>query len=353
MGEQALYMKRCIQLASLGSGFVSPNPMVGAVLVHERRIIGEGYHQYYGEGHAEVQCLNSVLPEDQSLIQHSTLYVSLEPCAHFGKTPPCAELIIRHRIPKVVVGCRDPFPDVNGKGLERMREAGIEVITGVEEEACKSLNRAFFLKHTQNRPFILLKWAQSGDALIALPNFQPVPISHPQTNRLTHRWRSESDAILVGTRTVASDNPSLTNRNWYGRNPLRMLVDLNAVLSPDLSVFSDGHRTVLFGLAPSKSNVSENLEVVPVSQKEQVIPALIQYCQDHRLQSVMIEGGRQLLQSFVDAGCWDEARIIGSTGVYLKHGIPAPELTNATLFKTYELATDRIMYFRPCKPEFI
>lgn len=352
MEDGDIFMKRCIQLADLGRQFVSPNPRVGAVLVYQGRIIGEGYHQQYGGPHAEVHCLNSVAPENRELISQSTLYVSLEPCAHFGKTPPCADLIIRHQIPKVVVGSRDPFPDVNGKGIERLRNAGIEVITGIGEAACLALNQSFFTRHSANRPYLLLKWAQSADGYIALPDYQPTAISHPQTNRLTHQWRSETDAILIGTRTAASDNPSLTNRYWYGRSPLRMLVDLKGVLSPDLTIFSDAQKTVVFGRLPNPLQTSDQLSLVPITEKDQFIPALIEYCNTHNIQSVLIEGGPSLQQSFIDTGCWDEARIITNTKLNLEQGIPAPRLLNGRLFENHRLATDRIMYFRPSKAEF-
>ena len=212
-------MNRCIQLALSGAGNVAPNPMVGAVLVYEDRIIGEGYHKKYGEAHAEVNCIKQVKEADQPFIEKSTLYVSLEPCAHYGKTPPCADLIIKHRIPKVVVGCRDPFDQVNGKGIEKLAEAGIEVITGVMEEECRWLNRRFFTRVLKHRPYVVLKWAQTADGFFAPEDDTQYWITGLESRKLVHRWRAEEDAILVGKNTAAIDNPQLNVRYAPGRSP--------------------------------------------------------------------------------------------------------------------------------------
>ena len=230
MDPDDIYMYRCLQLAGKGAGHVAPNPMVGAVLVHNDRILGEGYHQVYGQAHAEVNCINSVLPDDVPLIPDSTLYVSLEPCAHFGKTPPCADLIIKKQIRKVVIGCRDPFKEVDGKGIERLKAAGIEVISGVLEAACTDLNKRFFTFHTFNRPYVILKWAESANGKISGSGNERVFISNAWTNTLVHKWRSEESAIAVGTNTAMLDNPFLTTRLWPGRNPVRILLDKKLII---------------------------------------------------------------------------------------------------------------------------
>ena len=251
-------MHRCLELAGHGSGYVSPNPMVGAVLVHSGRIIGEGYHQRYGQAHAEVNCIDSVSETDRRLIGESTLYVSLEPCAHFGKTPPCTDLIIKHKIPKCVVGCRDPFKEVDGKGIEKLRAAGVHVEVGVLEKECKELNKRFFTFHTEHRPYIILKWAQTGDGFIAGPlnpsaswrrTFEDsgetkviqerLLISNEYSNRLVHKWRSEEASILVGTNTALLDDPELTTRLWTGPSPVRIVLDMNLRLPSSLKMFND------------------------------------------------------------------------------------------------------------------
>ncbi|MBC7722390.1 MAG: bifunctional diaminohydroxyphosphoribosylaminopyrimidine deaminase/5-amino-6-(5-phosphoribosylamino)uracil reductase RibD, partial [Pedobacter sp.] len=214
-------MFRCLELAVLGKGNVAPNPMVGSVLVHEGRIIGEGYHQLYGQPHAEVNCINSVAENDKYLIPQSTLYVSLEPCSHFGKTPPCSDLIIKHDIKKVVVGCRDSYEEVNGKGIENLQQNGVEVVLGILENDCKNLNKRFFTFHTKKRPFIILKWAETANGKIASNTNERLLISNDFSNRVVHKWRSEEGAILVGTKTASLDNPSLNNRLWHGKNPIR------------------------------------------------------------------------------------------------------------------------------------
>ncbi len=237
MEQHQLYMHRCIELARLAAGRAAPNPMVGSVLLFEDRIIGEGYHQQYGQAHAEVNCINSVKEEDKHLIEKSVIYVLLEPCAHFGKTPPCADLIIKHKIPTVVIGCRDPFEQVDGKGIEKLNNAGIKVITGVLENECKELNKRFFTFHINKRPYIILKWAQSKNQKIANADFSRVLITSALSNRLVHKWRSEEAGIMVGTKTALQDNPALNTRHWTGPDPLRLVVDMNLRLPSDLQIF--------------------------------------------------------------------------------------------------------------------
>ncbi|MGB4771406.1 MAG: bifunctional diaminohydroxyphosphoribosylaminopyrimidine deaminase/5-amino-6-(5-phosphoribosylamino)uracil reductase RibD, partial [Chitinophagaceae bacterium] len=246
MNRDTAFMLRCVELAGKGTGHVAPNPMVGAVLVHEQRIIGEGWHQQYGEAHAEVNCIKTVAPQDLALIPESTMYVSLEPCAHFGKTPPCADLIIAHQIPRVVIGSQDPFPDVNGKGIAKLRAAGVDVVTGIASEACEKLNRRFFTFHRQHRPYVILKWAMSANGKMAANGDERLLISNELSNRLVHQWRSEEAAILVGSRTALLDNPSLTNRLWTGQHPIRLVVDMDLSLPPHLHVFDGQTPTIVF-----------------------------------------------------------------------------------------------------------
>lgn len=317
-------MHRCLQLALLGRYGAAPNPMVGSVLVHQGRIIGEGWHNKYGEAHAEVNCLSSVAPQDRHLIEQSTMYVSLEPCAHFGKTPPCANLIREHRIPNVVVGCRDPFMQVNGKGIELLRDAGVDVIVGVLEDECRELNKRFFHFHTQHRPYVVMKWAQTADEKIANEDYSRVYISHAQSNRLVHKWRSEEMAILVGTNTALFDDPSLTTRLWPGHHPVRLVVDRNLRLPSGLKLFNGEVKTIVFNLHRhgEKGNLHWYQVTEDVSLVHQVLNALYQY----KIQSVLVEGGAQLLQSFIDEELWDEARIITNEQLVLGSGLPAPVL---------------------------
>ena len=245
-------MRRCLELALLGAGHVAPNPMVGSVLVYsdrdtgEERIIGEGYHERYGEKHAEANCIASVKEGDRALIARSTIYVSLEPCAHYGKQPPCADLIFYWQVPRVVAGCRDPFPEVNGKGIEKLRAAGVEVVVGVLEAECMELNRRFFTFHAKHRPYIVLKWAQSADGKIGGDG--RTLISNDYSNRLVHKWRAEEAAILVGTRTAMLDDPALTVRLWSGRNPIRLVLDKELRLPSSLQLFDGKVRTIVFNM---------------------------------------------------------------------------------------------------------
>lgn len=318
-------MRRCLQLASLGRGHVSPNPMVGAVVVHEGRIIGEGYHRCCGQPHAEVNAIASVA--DESLLSRSTLYVSLEPCSHYGKTPPCAELIVSKRIPRVVVGCLDPFPAVSGRGIARLREAGIEVVTGVLDEECRELNRTFMTFQTRHRPFVTLKWAQSSDGYIDRvrePGEPAARISDDVSSVWVHRLRAEADAILVGTRTAIADNPSLTTRLWPGRSPLRIVLDGHARVPADVRLFTDGRPTlVVTGPDTEYAALPSSVELVRLPLGEALIPELLDELYRRRLQHLVVEGGAALLQSFLYSGCWDEARV--ETGpIALGQGVAAP-----------------------------
>lgn len=347
------YMHRCLQLASLGNGHVAPNPMVGAVLVHNHRIIGEGYHSHYGTAHAEVNCISSVKNEDQELIEHSTLYVSLEPCAHFGKTPPCADLIIEKNIPRVVIGCRDPFNEVNGKGIEKLRNAGITVISDVLQDECKKLNKRFFCFHTRNRPFIILKWAQTINNRISNGDHSRLKISNEFSDRMVHKWRSEEMAIMVGTNTALFDDPQLNTRSWPGNDPVRLIPDLHLRLPHDLKIFSKGQTTIVFNLhqhtieAPSvKELTGKGVHYYQVSEDASMVHQVMNALYGLKINSVLIEGGAQLLQSFIDEDAWDEARIITNEKMTVPDGLSAPVLKNEDLFDTHSLSNDVIRSYK-------
>jgi diaminohydroxyphosphoribosylaminopyrimidine deaminase / 5-amino-6-(5-phosphoribosylamino)uracil reductase len=362
-------MRRCLELASLGAGHTAPNPMVGAVLVYEdgstgeERIIGEGYHMQYGQAHAEPNCIASVKEEDRRLIADSTLYVSLEPCAHHGKTPPCADLIIEKKIPRVVIGCRDPYPQVNGKGIEKLLSAGVSVTTGVLEAESILLNKRFFTFNTLHRPYITLKWAQSADGKIAGPvgeglagagqgalaeqgemAEQRTLISNEYTNRLVHKWRSEEAAILVGTRTALIDDPALTVRLWNGPNPIRLVIDMELKLPETLKLFDRKARTIVFnrvrhgggdrvdgggdrghGVGVNEGHGEEgNVLYFQLEENEGVVGGVIRALHRLKIQSVLVEGGARLLQSFIDEDCWDEARVITNNELEIPGGLAAP-----------------------------
>jgi diaminohydroxyphosphoribosylaminopyrimidine deaminase / 5-amino-6-(5-phosphoribosylamino)uracil reductase len=338
-------MQRCIELAKMGAGSVAPNPMVGAVLVYDERIIGEGYHMQYGQAHAEVNCVHAVAEEDKALISTSTIYVSLEPCAHFGKTPPCADLIIAQKIPTVVIGCCDPFKEVNGKGIEKLLAAGTEVICPVLEDECKELNKRFFTFHTQHRPYIVLKWAQTANCIIGNDDHSRLLISNEFTNRLVHKWRSEEAAILVGTNTALFDDPSLTTRLWKGNNPVRLVVDIDLRLPSSLQLFDGSIRTIVFNSL--KHSAAGNLLYYQVTKDVSVVHQICNALYKLNIQSVLIEGGTQLLQSFIDENLYDEIRIITNTGLKTAKGIPAPVAENKELQHSIQLQSDMIHFYKP------
>ncbi len=327
MPHHKIYMQRCLDLAALGMGKVSPNPMVGAVIVHDGKIIGEGYHQQYGQAHAEVNAINDALAKFDNageLFKKSTIYVSLEPCAHYGKTPPCADLIIKHHIPKVVVGCRDPFDQVDGKGIEKLKDAGIEVLVGVLEDECKWLNRRFFTRVQQHRPYIILKWAQTADGFFAPDDNKQHWITGLESRKLVHQWRGEEDAILVGKNTVLADNPQLNVRYGDGRSPKRIVIDRRLELKNNLHVFDQSVETLIFN--EIKTAIDGKNKYIALEDFDRYVPQYILYqlyLQD--IQSVIIEGGAYTLNSFIEAGLWDEARIFtGETT--LTTGIKAPKI---------------------------
>lgn len=349
--DDELYMQRCIQLAELGAGQVAPNPMVGSILVFEGRIIGEGYHRTYGEAHAEVNCIASVKDADRHLIERSVLYVSLEPCAHYGKTPPCSDLIIKQKIPKVVIGCRDPFDQVNGKGIEKLKAAGVEVITGVLEDACQALNKRFFTFHTKQRPYIILKWSQTANNKIAYNNNNRLFISNEFANRMVHKWRFEEAGILVGTNTVLADNPSLTNRLWTGKNPVRLVLDKRSKFTDrDLKIFNAEAPTILFNEEKTSIDAAApllNQVYFYKAEKDKSLPLQIaEACYALNIQSILVEGGATLLQSFIDENLFDEIRVITNTDLAIEDGLDAPVLSQATtVFSSEASLLNRIEIF--------
>lgn len=320
------YMRRCLELACKGSGYVAPNPMVGSVLVHEGRIIGEGWHQQYGQAHAEVNCFDSVQPADRQLIGESTLYVSLEPCAHHGKTPPCAALVVSQKVKEVVVACEDPFAKVAGKGIAMIREAGIPVHIGVLEQEARRLNKRFFNYHQHKRPYITLKWAQSADGYIAPETGRKVMLSNALSQRWVHRMRSEEQAILVGYRTALLDNPYLTNRFFGTQQPLRMIIDTEHTLPEDLHIKTDGLPTIIY--TRSYTGKEGAVSYVQLSETGDLLENILQDLYERGINSLIVEGGSKTLQSFIQAGLWDEAYCI-ETPVVLGRGTLAPVLQQA------------------------
>ena len=319
------YMERCLSLAVIAQGFVAPNPMVGAVLVYEDQIISEGYHRRYGEPHAEPNAIHAV--EDKSLLKKATLYVNLEPCSHFGKTPPCANLIVQSGIPKVVVGTLDPNPKVAGRGVKILQDAGIEVKVGVLEEECRELNKRFFVYQEQKRPYIFLKWAQTKDGFIdrirTSISEKPLSISNETTRQLTHKMRSDSHAILVSTNTVLLDNPSLTVRNWTGKNPIRIALDRKGIIPEDFNLKNEMVPTIIFTQHPKPSR--NNLEYVQHDFSENSLETIINKIYKKGIHSVLVEGGAKLLTSFINSGFGIEANIEISNQI-IYEGIEAPIL---------------------------
>ena len=329
-------MSRCLQLAWNGIGHVAPNPMVGAVLVCDDRIIGEGYHLRYGDAHAEPNAIDSV--KNRDLLKQSTLYVSLEPCSHYGKTPPCADLIVENNIPRVIIGTLDPNPKVAGRGVEILRKAGVEVVIGVMEKECRELNKRFFIFQEQKRPYVLLKWAQTKDGFIDRKRVDtseaPLAISNEITKQLTHKMRSENQAILVGANTVLLDNPSLTVRNWSGRSPVRIAIDRQGRIPMDFNLFDGSVPTIIFS---EKFHENEhNLEFVKMTFDEHCLKNILTTIYERNIHSVLVEGGASILNSFIEAGLWDEANIEVSP-LEITNGVKAPVLNRLPISqKTFE-----------------
>ena len=346
MNIHGKYILRCLDLAAKGLGNVAPNPMVGCVIVLDDKIIGEGYHQQYGEAHAEVNAIDSI--ENKELLKKATLYVNLEPCAHFGKTPPCADLIIQHQIPFVVIGAIDSNEKVSGKGIEKLKNAGVDVTSGILQKECKQLNKRFFTYHEKKRPYIILKWAQTIDGFIdenRSIDQKPLQITNEASNKLSHLWRSQEQAIMVGKNTALLDNPKLTVRNNItGKNPLRIVTDRNLSLPKDYFLLDKSTETIVFTAAEVVSE--KNLEYVKLNFDEPLIPQLLNCLWEKNIQSILIEGGTQLLNSFITNNCWDEARAFIAQ-INIKDGVNAPSLElHPNVIK--DISGDKLLtYFNP------
>ncbi|MBU2940634.1 bifunctional diaminohydroxyphosphoribosylaminopyrimidine deaminase/5-amino-6-(5-phosphoribosylamino)uracil reductase RibD [Lacinutrix sp. C3R15] len=318
------YIQRCIQIAKLGLGTTRPNPMVGAVIVHNNKVIAEGYTSAYGGNHAEVNAIQAV--QNKTLLKEATLYVTLEPCSHFGKTPPCSDLIIKHKIPNVVIGCVDDNPEVAGKGIKKLRDAGCNVTVGVLEEECKEHHKRFFTFHNKKRPYIILKWAETADGFIAPKTKnenKPVWITNEISRQLVHKWRAQEQAILVGANTVIQDNPSLTVRDFTGNNPTRVVLDKNNLLSKAYAVFNNHAETIVL--------------------KEKTAKTICQAIYKHDINSIIIEGGAQTLQLFIDENLWDEARIF-TGNILFKQGVKAPSFSGK-MVSTKTIIADTLKIF--------
>ncbi len=341
-----LYMRRCLELAELGMGAVSPNPMVGCVIVNENVIIGEGYHVQIGQAHAEVNAITSVKArygaDADTLLTNSTVYVSLEPCAHYGKTPPCADLLIKHRVKKVIIGNRDPFPEVDGKGIEKLTNAGIKVIFGILDQECRKLNRRFFTRIEKQRPHLILKWAQTANGFFAPLTSIQQWISSPLARKLSHKWRHDEDAILVGRKTVLADDPQLTSREWGGKNPVRLVIDKNLEIPLNRKIFNDEAKTIIFN--ELKTEVKGNIHFIQMEDMQFYLPQKIAYqlyLMD--IQSVVIEGGANILNQFIHAGLWDEARVFHGH-LSWETGIQAPQI-NGYLDEVITISNDKLMIY--------
>ena len=354
MDVEEKYMRRCLQLARNGMRCAAPNPMVGAVLVADNQIVGEGYHVKCGTAHAEVNAIASV--RDPEVLKKSTLYVSLEPCSHYGKTPPCADLIIEKGIPRVVVGCLDPFVHVSGRGVRKLQEAGVEVKVGVCEAECLELNKYFITFHRKKRPYITLKWAQSADGFIdahrdSIEDGAPVTFSTPETRMRVHRLRSEHQAIMVGTRTALLDNPTLSVRHWSGSSPLRITVDRKGILPSDLKLFDGSQPTRVYTECPETAPYAHNPNVTCVTLRpdEEVLTQIMADLYQEGIQSLLVEGGSRLLESFFARGLWDEA-FVEQSPFELGSGVKAPERPmEGFRMGTFDVSGQKILWMRTLK----
>ncbi len=334
-------MRRCLDLAKLGAGNVAPNPMVGCVIVHNNEIIGEGFHKKFGEPHAEVNAINSILSEKQHLLNESVLFVNLEPCSHFGKTPPCADLIISKKIPRVVIGISDPNPLVSGKGIEKLKSAGVHVTIGLLKEKCSELNKRFITFYKKKRPYIILKWAQTFDGFIAPNDRKRLQISGKLSQQLVHKWRSEEQSILVGYNTALNDNPQLTVREWKGNNPIRIVIDRKLELLKHLHLFDNTVPTIVYNELVNKKK--ENIELIKIGFGTETAKNVLSSLYNRNIQSVLVEGGAKTLQLFIDNGLWDEARVFISAG-NLQTGIKAPVIADKK-FSTDKIGRDKLIVY--------
>lgn len=344
-------MLRCLDLAKTGLRDAMPNPSVGAVLVHDGRIIGEGFTSPYGGPHGEVNCLNSVAEADRHLIPESTLYVSLEPCSHYGKTPPCCDLIIHHQIPTVIIGTTDPNEKVAGNGIKKLQAAGKNVVIGILEKECREFNRRFFTFHEKKRPYIILKWAETADGYIAplrkpvdaTEDKKPIWITHRYSRQLVHKWRSEEMAIFVGTQTVLDDNPQLDVRDWTGTNPVRIVLDRSGKITDSYFVKNLKIKSIVLTEKTNLTNL-EYLEYETVAFDGRLANTIADVLYRRNLQSVIVEGGAKTLQMFIDAGLWDEARVFKGEAVF-NEGIAAPVLPGEPI-KQEKISNDELLIFR-------
>lgn len=323
--KHEIFMKRCHELAESGLGWVAPNPMVGAVVVLNNKIIGEGYHQKYGEAHAEVNAIKAV--EDDKALKESTLYVNLEPCSHMGKTPPCSDLIIQKGIPRVVIGTSDPNSLVAGRGIEKLRRAGVKVISDVLARESYELNKRFFTFHEKKRPYIILKWAQTQDGFIDIRRDQDTPIgvnwiTSLYSRKLVHKWRSEEQGILVGTNTVILDNPELNLRYWEGRNPVRIILDHQLRIPGSSNIYNNNSQSLIYNTL--KAETKGKAEWINLNFSHENLEPILSDLYDRGISSLIIEGGKQILEYFIQKSCWDEARVFTGSK-YFKTGIVAPE----------------------------
>ncbi|MCX6230045.1 MAG: bifunctional diaminohydroxyphosphoribosylaminopyrimidine deaminase/5-amino-6-(5-phosphoribosylamino)uracil reductase RibD [Bacteroidetes bacterium] len=333
MNEHHINMQRCLSLARKGLGHVAPNPMVGCVIVHKGNIIGEGYHRKYGEAHAEVNAVNAV--KDKSLLAEATVYVNLEPCSHFGKTPPCADLLIKHQVKEVIIANADPNPMVAGKGIEKLKNAGINVITGVLEDEAKLLNNRFFCFFNQKRPYIILKWAKTLDGFMDIERSEPDHnlkywITNDELKTMVHKWRTEEDAILVGTNTALNDNPQLNIRYWQGKQPLRLVLDEELSLPTNLHLFDQQYPTVVF--TSTQTTDKPNLSYIKIDFSHQLLQQLLDYLYKLNISSLIVEGGKELLLTFINEGLWDEARILTGKKKFI-NGLLAPEIEGEIIYE--------------------
>lgn len=338
--QDEFYIKRCIELAAKALGKTYPNPLVGSVIVHHDKIIGEGYHHKAGENHAEINAINSV--KDKSLIPESTIYVTLEPCAHYGKTPPCALKIKELGFRRVVIGAMDSHDKVNGKGKKIIQDAGIEVVSGILEKECLDLNKRFFIYHEKKRPYIILKWAQSGDGFLD-KDFKPYSISNPLVNQFVHQLRADEHAILVGTQTALNDNPGLTVRNVEGENPVRILIDLELKVPKTFNIYNQEAKTLIINTL--KEEEQGNIKFIKI-RKENFLNELMNVLYKEQIQSVIIEGGKFTLQQFIDKGLWDEAIIIKNGNLKLNNGTEAPLIKDLTPFRNEEFRDNIIEFYK-------
>ncbi|MEJ5048290.1 bifunctional diaminohydroxyphosphoribosylaminopyrimidine deaminase/5-amino-6-(5-phosphoribosylamino)uracil reductase RibD [Chryseobacterium culicis] len=339
MNNDEFYIKRCIELAQKALGNTYPNPLVGSVIVHNGEIIGEGYHHKAGENHAEINAINSVRNKD--LIPESTIYVSLEPCAHYGKTPPCALKIKELGFKKVVIGAMDSHDKVNGKGKKIIQDAGIEAVSGILEKECIELNKRFFTYHEKERPYIILKWAESGDGFLD-KDFKPTAVSNTLVNQFVHQLRADEHAILVGTQTALHDNPSLTVRNTEGVNPVRILIDFDLKVPANFNIYSNEARTLV--LNSTKESTEGHIQFIKIN-KDNFLPELMEALYKEQIQSVIIEGGRFTLQQFINADLWDEAIVIKNENLKLENGTKAPEFNHSNA-KTESFRDNTISFFK-------